>query len=245
MAKEYPGPADGNNVSGLDHPGHRVEPPQLLYTKRCREVEQLYRERHNTLVRNNRIESFDFMASGRPDDEYRVISCRCDGSLEVLSLRPQPPRIGFGIKGEVSLLASKALTGLSHGGASCVDLRPPFNKGTTTAQILHAIRAKVTSTHAQHEPAKGRTTGSFPRRVDLVLSSREARLQALHLASPAGSLFDMGDVLALGTVERRRAEEGYLFDPALNIKILSDDPGLQDLWRWIQGMPALSFTRQI
>lgn len=223
-AKEYAGQPTGSKVGMFDRSGEAFESQQLLYTKRYRELEQPYRDRqHNA---NERIESFDFMASGRRDDEYRIIACRGNGSVEAFTLRPQPPKVELSIKGDATILAPGSRYASGYGGqASFVSMTPSARKGVPTAQILKSIRSKA----KQALPLE-----MSPETQPPVFSSRDARLRALSLNGPAGFLFDIRDVLTLGTIERRRAEEGYLFNPAINIKVLSDDPGLQDLWRWIQ-----------
>ena len=66
-------------------------------------------------------------------------------------------------------------------------------------------------------------------------SSREAHEQLLEVRTPDGKS-GVEEALALFTVARRRATEGYLFDCEKNIQILRNDRWLQRLWTWIDRM---------
>ena len=233
-AQESAGRSDGHVYHPHGPSVQTVEGAQLLYTKRCRQIRPPYRGRHQSLAENMRIESFDFMASGRPDDEYRIIACQCNGSLQVIPLRPRPPIIQSNIKGGMSLLVPGAhVRGDGLEEMSCINFSPSVKKNGTVADML--IRTRKMLAKARRERGSVEADPSASAVPKPILSSREARLWSLSVIGPPGHLFDIRQVLTLGTVERRRAEEGYLFDCATNIRILADDPGLQDLWRWLQG----------
>ncbi|KAI9884618.1 MAG: hypothetical protein M1823_003605 [Watsoniomyces obsoletus] len=203
---------------------------QLLHTKRCREMEEPYRRRHENAAESTRIDSFDFMSSGDPADKYRIIAYRCNGSLEVMTLRPPPPTIQMNINGEMSILTPRARSAAGDQEVVQHTVISPSQTQTKTAETLIAIRKKVAQAYLDRGWESEHDAAGLKR----LLSHREARLDALNLIGPPGFLLPAEDVLALGNIERRRVEEGYLFNCGKNIKILADDPGLQDLWRWIQ-----------
>jgi hypothetical protein len=63
------------------------------------------------------------------------------------------------------------------------------------------------------------------------LSSRER-----HQLSHWGSLDGQPPYAKINDRMIRRCKKGYLFDCEKNRSILSDDPWLQDIWSWIEGI---------
>ena len=237
-AKEYAGSLHGGTNTRASYSGRNIKGPQRFYTKRSREIEVQYHDRYEAHSENHRIESFDFLASDPADEKYRMLVYRCNGSLETIELRPQPPIIDESSKGEVVIGASSKESELRDGDQVYphVDIRPSESEHMTIAQTLENIRAKVRSARQIYRGTDGASRDSM---AEHLLSSRDKRLENLGLFGPPGFQLTFQDVLTLGTVERRRAEEGYLFDCAKNIRLLSDDSGLQELWKWIQSMGSL------
>ncbi|KAI9818994.1 MAG: hypothetical protein M1826_001249 [Phylliscum demangeonii] len=224
MAKEYVPPASRGNAA---EPTGRQR--QLLYTKRSQDVHQLSLARHENPAEVQRIESFDFMASDPTTGRHRLVLYRVNGSLENFELHPDPPLMDHSVLGDVMVAMSgrPPADGSGASTTSLLEIRPVESKPGPIARALERIRAKVHAARDKEEQVSGR---SRP-----VLSSREERLRNLDVVGPPGFRLDIKEALLLGTAERRRAEEGYLFDCAVNARIVSDDPGLRGLWRWLRG----------
>jgi hypothetical protein len=299
-AKEYGCDGSGGGAGGSGQSARQTV--HQLYTKRCRELQPPYKEtnqqqqqqqqQHPVSSRNRatagagaaarggrennyRVESFDFMASSRADDEYRVLACRCNGVLEVLHLSPQPPRLALSVAGNMTIIAPNVRPGQRHRlladnreATSAIDVVPSVtlvtHGGATAAATARALRKKFAAACAQHETAKANNAGADAnaragsRRADRTAAAaaaaasegrRSSRISghgvslgddSMRLAAPLESVkFDIRDVLALGTIGRKRAEEGYLFDCMANIAIVSDEPALQDMWGRVQGKNLL------
>ncbi|KAI9795168.1 MAG: hypothetical protein M1816_000190 [Peltula sp. TS41687] len=235
-AKEYAG---GGTTTRASHSSRNVKDAQRLFTRTSRDVEGPYHDRYEAHSDNRRIESFDFLISNPLDEKYNMVVCRANGSLEAIELRPPPSIVDESPKGEVAIGAPSKDSGFrnGHGVYPHIDIRPSTSENMTIAQTLENIRTKVRSARRMH---KGTNEASVDSVAEHSLSSRERRLVGLDLFGPPGFQLPFEDVLTLGTVERRRAQEGYLFDCAKNIQILSDDSGLQELWAWIQGAKILA-----
>ncbi|KAI9811274.1 MAG: hypothetical protein M1832_000921 [Thelocarpon impressellum] len=191
----------------------------LLWTRQIRSVQHAYDDVSRGGNKETRVVSFDFAMSS-----YRIVGYRADGNLEIFTFNPPAPVFDLSIDGGV----------LAAGETRLGEFQPARYEGKTVAEMVETIRSKVAAAHARLRPAdlSPKDGHASP---EPVLSRRRQRQQSLAFRGPPGWQMDVADVLALHTVERRRAEEGYLFNCQKNAEIVADDPWLQDLWLWLDG----------
>ena len=150
--------------------------------------------------------------------------------------------------------SERAYTLMDGEGRDFRTIEPTEPEGETVAQTLRRIRLKIREARSEYDRMlsgageNGTSTEDhsrlFPWKTTGPISSREQHEIEIIDAffGPPGFLLDMPDFLAIqeGVVQRRRCKEGYLFDCALNQKIVADDPWLQGLWSWVDGTLFLS-----
>ncbi|KAI9791661.1 MAG: hypothetical protein M1833_001481 [Piccolia ochrophora] len=172
-----------------------------------------------------RVVSFDFMNSGGHLDGYRVLAYRSHGAVEVFDIDFARPLYGLGVNGRFVVGDSES----KHW-----SLGQFQNREGSAASSLKALRSETAAINASHELHN--LSLKEPRRdVQPVLPYRQQREKVLSLAVAPGSKYRIGAITTIGTIEQRRADEGYLFTCSRNVEILADDPALQDLWRWVAG----------
>ena len=242
MAKEYVAPSQTASTTRQTQQHQDFRSPQPLYTKRSRDVQRPFQSYIQGPSENERIESFDFLASGQTGEKYSIIACRCNGSLEVINLEPQPPPIDQSVGGEIAVAIPGRALGVTYRARSPSDasLSTPRQESTTIAQAIKSIRARIHLTRTDNNQGLKSADKGPNTSAKIILSSREKRsenmdLTGLSTTGRSSPGLGPGDALVFSTVEKRRAQEGYLFDCAANVQLLLDDPGLQDLWKWVKG----------
>ncbi|KAI9806374.1 MAG: hypothetical protein M1825_006489 [Sarcosagium campestre] len=203
-----------------------------LRTRTSQTIQHAFYNTNHGQSERHRVVSFDFMSSGRPGDEYKILAYRADGILEVFDLNLCRPSFDTGVRAELvtgTIVNARSLHTCSVTATS-----------KTAAQILEDIRGKAIRARAASELSTVFNSNSEGSRS--VLAHREEQIKNQSTSGPPGFRLDPEDLLALTAVEQRRAQEGYLFDCARNIQILVDDTRLQDLWRWIAGAEEAAET---
>lgn len=128
------------------------------------------------------------------------------------------------------------------------DLPESFSKGSSTAQKLQGLRDSSRRTlrlsrsqtdyggqpqgaleelaPSTDDTTTGRTEPPSNRQLHEKLLSQNIDARGLHKEAQ----------IVLDHIPLLRANNSYLFDPAVNRDVLADDPWLRDLWDWIGGM---------
>lgn len=199
--------------------------PEPIYTKRIRDVEFPY---HHSIYGRGELErmvSFDFMNATNAYDEPCVIALRGTGNIDLVKMQPPPAPTSMSPRMDIA-----------HGGrfSNGLDfsIRSPINDDSRRiAQILHDIRdeAPVTDPPVAQDDDSIKSNGkAFKSRN---LTSREGHEKLRSLGFSGG--LSLEQALTLLTMERKRCEEGYLFDTRQNRIITGDDPWIQGLWAMI------------
>ena len=144
-----------------------------------------------------------------------------------------------------------ARTSVTYMGEPTVQLPDAFHDAPTTSEKLRALRAflrhqKSLSNSAGDEALDLRGLDALTTEVsDLSLASNVSRscreihetllsslITATGLPPEAQNIIDHAMLL--------RAKERYLFDPAVNRNVVSDDPWTRFAWDWVAGQSARS-----
>ncbi|KAI9849472.1 MAG: hypothetical protein M1837_004092 [Sclerophora amabilis] len=198
---------------------------QQLWTKRIRTIQPTFIDGGRGPPESSRVLSFDFMTYGQSEDEHSILIYQGDGRLQTFRLNKPPPPIDINFVGDAIVGTTTQLCQwYSNSGA---------NEERSTSQIFKAIRDKAEEGNAAKEEPSIPANGAIAQEVESVPSSRRKHEQLLSIGSPGGKSLH-SELLTAETTLCRRAKEGYLYDCALNIKILSDDPWLQNLWEWVE-----------
>ncbi|KAI9837958.1 MAG: hypothetical protein M1819_006112 [Sarea resinae] len=225
-------------------------PSEDLYTRRIRNVRHPYYDKNHGEDRSLRSVSFDFMTTGEPIDGHRGVILHMDGRVKVFELMPPPPDFCFSSRGE--LVKGKVETDKSLA-KECAERRegmfrikqtdfsvhsPSPSARQPIAEAVKSIRAKIDSAQIASE-LNGLSMSRANSSSGQQLSSRQAH-EKLYSLGPRGYRLSEQDALTLLTIAQRRCEEGYLFDYGKNIRILADDPWLQEMWSWIGRMDDMA-----
>lgn len=211
IAKEYvsePHRISLENTIGLDSSRNY---PEQVYTKSVRSFQTGLSEKGSVDNLQSGVSSFDFLNTNLSNEPAAII-LRTDKTAAISKLRSPPPPIDLSSNG--MLVRGGYVQSDSEFGSIAA------SPGKKSAETVRGIRDRSQSSKSPKTDSPS----------DVAISSRENREQLLSI----GPVSETRDVLAWLTVQRIRCLEGYLFDCQKNKSIVSDDPGLEGLWDWIQ-----------
>ena len=210
---------------------------QYIFTERIHQVEYAFDHVKYKCPENRRIVSFDFTnlagSRGRPC----AITLRGDQTISICELKGRSSAVSVSPLGGLAI--SKSTTG-ARGSlpdnadlSGLVDIIYP-RENLSAANLVKNVRIKLNKMRPGNERLESQendsSVGETPK-----LPSGEAH-EALYDYQTGDEKLDIKDAMELLSVSRRRCAEGYLFDCAKNVEIVSDDPWLQELWTWIGRM---------
>ncbi|KAI9758341.1 MAG: Uridine nucleosidase 1 [Chaenotheca gracillima] len=197
--------------------------PHLLDTKRVRDLQYPVFDGLHSQPDPSRVISFDYMTYGRPEEEYSILTYRGDGSLKSFRLNSRPSPVQVDSAGNV-IVGASPFGYEKHSGSGEAAQR-------STASTLKASRTKPEDAEASPGLLNDSTNNINGKAEDLVLSSHQRHEQLLSLASGNTNLFS--ELITAESLLCRRAKENYLYDYNTNLKALSDDLWLQNMWEWV------------
>ena len=214
----------------LDQDMQSTELPSMM-TKRIHQVEPAYDDTRHSRTEKERIVAFDFTNLANNKGAPSAIILRGDHSVDIVKLDGPPPALAISSLGDTTV-SRQAETTLQPAEQDAQDsfLSKTVNRTIVpeedvTAQRLLALRnhqIKAVSTDANDKAIQQQDH----------LSSRQKHEKSTK-PSDAKPKRTVMHGITLFTTTRSRCREGYLFNNAKNIEILRDDPGLQNLWKWI------------
>jgi len=261
LTKEYTSLVD---LQDQDPPIRRdtLQIPEQLYTKITRDIQYPYHSRYHECDGSKRVVSFDFVTLGESFNRHLVVGLRGKDDVSVFELSPRPATFdssstGDFVRGKANLAAAhdrcakeSALyeKDTAQGAESVVDFKEINSVAhRKIAKTLQSIRTKIEAAQIVYDKRKLKITkvDDGNGEVDLALRSPQLSSERAHEGlfslGPPGFKLHAEEALTLLTAERRRCEEGYLFEGKKNINIVADDRWLQGLWLWI-GRGFSSFT---
>ncbi len=250
LAKEFQPPTDLHSSFYTD----TDETAEGLYTRISHEVQYSYYDRYHGCDSNKRVVSFDFVTLKESFHRRLIIGLRGKDDVGIFELSRPSPTFDFSSRADFSMgkpslhvspvIASNGnsshqsnVTQVGEHSVSFEEIKPA-TRGTV-AETVQSIRANWEKRRTASEKTEvqnitrdsgNRDSKRKPKKPPP--SSRKAHEEAFSFG-PRGFKYSPEDALALLAVERRRCEEGYLFDGKKNIRLLAEDPWLQGLWLWI------------
>ena len=220
-----------------------VTSAQRIYTRRIQHIEHAFDDPKHSRPEKQRIVSFDFTnlagCKGRPcaiilrgDQTIEINELR--GPSSVLSVSPMSnlaiSRASPFLKGKPALAGHTLLSAI-------VRIVSPSEDASIAESLSDARAYLMTNQTSQSNRLLKRANGHSHRRdtnflVSGHMSSREAH-EKLHKMQPGDAGLKIELALSFFTTRRRRAAEGYSADCKINMKIVTDDPWLQDFWAWV------------
>lgn len=220
--KGYPNMAVNGPLSTAQH----------IFTERIHQVEYAFDHVKYKCPENKRIVSFDFTnlagSGGRPC----AITLRGDQTINIYELKGRSSAVSVSPLGGLAISKSTTTVSSDVDLSGLVDTIYP-RENASAATLLKTVRAKLNKTRPGNERGDQENEGSVFEKPQP--PSGEAH-EALYDYQSADKELNVKDALELSSISRRRCTEGYLFDCAKNVEIVSDDPWLQELWTWIGRM---------
>ncbi|KAK2776308.1 hypothetical protein FQN52_003499 [Onygenales sp. PD_12] len=210
--------------------------PEQIYTKTVREFRSLIPSHDRAADASQRVASFDFL-NHSASNEPSAITLLANKSVALFSLQSPPCPVDLSSQGVL------ARGGLAEHDSNFKFISPLIESTSKVSKVVRRIQEQAIPTPA---PANGGVVPKTESKSDVnqqssdsstessppCLSSRESREKSLS-AGTFGSLLTVQDALTWMSIPRLRCIEGYLLDSGKNKQLLSDDPGLQELWDWI------------
>ncbi|KAL5343331.1 hypothetical protein BJX70DRAFT_353815 [Aspergillus crustosus] len=192
--------------------------PEQIYTQSVRDVFTPFDHPSRGYAESERVVSFDFLNMSS-SNEPSALTLSADDNIRIVTVKPPAPPVRLSSQGTL-------IGGCSDEHRDFKTARPLGSKGKI-GDVLKDLRDRAIEREDNQDiPGKTRIPTEH-------LSSREGRERKLTVGT-LGSPLTAEEALTLLTVNRRRCEEGYLFNGTRNKKILVDDPYLQDFWDWIE-----------
>ncbi|KAI9809514.1 MAG: hypothetical protein M1827_006820 [Pycnora praestabilis] len=252
-AKEYDTRTSKNGQTGHNNTPVETQTPEAIRTKVTRNIQYPFYNRSRGRKESLRAVSFDFITTRNVHDGHRIITLQADGQIKVLNIPSIPGDFGYAPTGcaaigRINSLPDDAKNALSQLSGSAkvmakdfTEIQPTQPGKDTIAKTLDKFRAKINAARVECDKNTLAINNSNETKLkanpkENVLSSHEAHMKLLDSLGPPGFRLSVGDFLAMSpdVVMSRRCWEGYLFDCSKNLKIVSDDLWLQDMWSWIE-----------
>ena len=207
-----------------------------ILTKRIHQVELPWDDKRKGRPEKERIVAFDFTSLAGSKGTPCAIVLRGDHSVGVAELNGAASALTVSPFGNivVSKNSSAKSTGISNSEVrflkDTVHKLKPRHEAERSSPSFQT-QGKSGSSHVREASGAG-NTNSGRAALQKPPSSRESheRLFENHFLD---TNVQMEKALALLTIARRRALEGYLFNCEKNIEVLRNDRWLQRLWIWI------------
>ncbi|CAF9939321.1 hypothetical protein IMSHALPRED_001296 [Imshaugia aleurites] len=221
------------------HPDYGVpdKNEKSILTKRIHHVELAWNDKRNGRPEKDRIVAFDFTNLAGSNGTPCAIVLRGDRSVGIVELNGAASALAVSPLGNVVVSRNNSLNFSRSSNPEIRFLKntirrlgPPSEGELSKSLILVQGKSGVSEAREASDTSNTNDLGTVDRKPQ---SSRESHEQLLDIYKPETNL-GIEEALALFTVPRRRAVEGYLFDCEKNIRVLRDDRWLQRLWTWIE-----------
>ena len=223
------------------HPDYGVpdKNERTILTKRIHHVELPWDDKRKGRPEKERIVAFDFSNLAGSNGTPCAIVLRGDQSIGIVELNGAASALAVSPFGNVVVSKNNSSNSASSSNPeirflnnTIRKLGPPREGNLSNPPILLRGEHGISKAREATDTEKLNGVATVIKRPQ---SSRESHEQLLetHIRETKHGI---EEALALCTVARRRAIEGYLFDCKKNIEILRDDRWLQRLWIWIESM---------
>ncbi|KAF1816444.1 ubiquitin-protein ligase-like protein E3 [Eremomyces bilateralis CBS 781.70] len=234
--------ASGGRNSGYGSVEGSVTKPQY-HASFTHNVTWPWYDMHRGQPENNHVMAYDFMSVG-PTKNQSVIALRSSREVEMIEIPSAQPEVGLSNLDD--LLVWKESRTL-------VPSNPSF--GTVAEELLDMQVRKLGSEHTR-KSASDQIGGEIAARIDKLHIDSSASTTAndasgsnwdlheelLHIGFPKTKL-DFSDIHTLLSVQRRRCQEGYLFDVKKNKSIVANDRWLVEMWDTVKRFEELAVDR--
>ncbi len=168
-----------------------------------------------------------------------MLSLLLNHSVSVLPVPEIPPYATLSALDDFNVYSEKPL--ILNGNAS----------RRTVAEDLNDLQRKAlqpkvepqpyqsNSNQRNHVRARSSGDGKTPGQIFPGKTSREAHENLLSIPLPSTTL-DHNEVTTILSAQRRRCQEGYLFDCVRNQRIVANDPWLVELWELVRRLEDLA-----
>ncbi|KAI5292372.1 hypothetical protein KEM52_006405, partial [Ascosphaera acerosa] len=222
--------------------------PRPIYTRHTRQIQHPFScsDRQRANDDSARIAAFDWVNLGCSNEAHAVTVLR-DKTVALTSLPRSYRPVCMSSQG------SLAMASTPRNDNPFTTIEPSMSVPSALASVsdeIQAIRQRATRGHrlttgsnTPSRPASRHTDPLLPPTpypaVRIPLSHREKRERS-RFAGIWGSQLHASDALTWLTIPKYRCKEGYLPTGPRNREIVADDPGLVELWDWIDRARARS-----
>ena len=189
-----------------------IQSPEQLYTTISHAIQYPYYDPYKGCEASKRVVSFDFVTLGASFNRHLIVGLRGKDDVSVFELSQRAPRFDFSSRSDFGF--GQASRGSSQKSAEKIAV----HRAESTLGTRHGINFE------ELKPV-------VLRKISNNILSLRARVSTSR--DPVAEV-TAEEALALLAVERRRCEEGYLFDYKENYQVLAgDESWLRELWLWI------------
>lgn len=205
------------------------------YTRMTHQLQYPWYDKQSVQAENARVIAYDFMSSESHERRQYALALRSSRNVDLLRIPTPPPYVRITAMDEMAVLKSE------------LDIYKPADTQHSIAEDLLQLQQRVASSKASKRTSAGHGDNEFAARLEKLnlenyghksssaaessqpKSSRELHEELMCLGFPKYKL-ELTDSLKLLSVQRRRCQEGYLFNYQKNKEIVANDRWLVELW---------------
>lgn len=199
--------------------------PESVYTKNVRDVCVPFDHPTRGCSQKDRVVSFDFLNLSLSPQPTAIA---LDGNGTPQLITAQPPCAPVNLSSQ-SVLAC----GIASHDSDVRSIHPLSEQISPISDLIGNIKSRVCFSSQEHGANSNGQLFVSRNFKSNPISSLESREHAMALGA-LGVPLTAKEALTLGTVNKSRCKEGYLFDEARNRKVAADDQALQDFWSWVE-----------
>jgi len=209
------------------------------------QLQRPWYDKQSIQAENARVIAYDFMGSESYERAQYALALRPSREVDLLRIPTAPPYAHITARDEMLMLKPE------------LNIYEATNTKTSVAEDLLQLQQKAASSTASKRTSAGHADNEFPARLEKLSiekfghkpssvtepaqskSSRELHEDLMCLGFPRYKL-ELADSLKFLSVQRRRCQEGYLFNYQKNKEIVSNDRWLVELWDSVKRFDDLS-----
>lgn len=206
-----------------------------LYTRMTHQLQYPWYDKQFGQPENARVIAYDFMTAQNQGRGQYALALRPNRDIDLLRIPTAPPHVRITAMDEIAVLNPE------------LHIYKPTERQRSVAEDLSQLQHKFGSSRAPKRTSAGHTDSELTARLEKLniekfghkatsatessqhRSSRELHEELMCLGFPEHKL-ELTDSLKLLSIQRRRCQEGYLFNYQRNKEILANDRWLVELW---------------
>lgn len=208
------------------------------YLKKSNDLQYPWFNKHLGREESTSTVAFDWASLGSLSNRHGIAHMRRNGKIEFLHIPSNPTIVKLTATNDIAfhVQSMSVVHSVPHKRSVAEDLlhiQARAQKQRRSKSSEKNRKEAMNGTHTDKHKTTNALAGGSKESSDL--SNRQKHEQLLNFGLPTARL-TLVDALTMIDVQRRRCEEGYLFDCDINKLIVKNDAWLVDMWDFIKRM---------